>query len=163
MKLNDYELIYLYNEGNENILEIILNKYKPLVYLLIKKMNIPYVDKEDFLQEGLMILYKCINSYSEDKGLFFNYCNVAIKRRFFTLINKKRQEIDYLLTPMDNTPMLKEKTINYEISHSREFETLLEIKQTSIKEYAKTHNMNVKKVYNYSSKIQLRIVINRNL
>ncbi len=154
MKLNDYELIYLYNEGNENILEIILNKYKPLVYLLIKKMNIPYVDKEDFLQEGLMILYKCINSYSEDKGLFFNYCNVAIKRRFFTLINKKRQEIDYLLTPMDNTPMLKEKTINYEISHSREFETLLEIKQTSIKEYAKTHNMNVKKVYNYITKLK---------
>ena len=154
MKLNDYELIYLYNEGNENILEIILNKYKPLVYLLIKKMNIPYVDKEDFLQEGLMILYKCINSYSEDKGLFFNYCNVAIKRRFFTLINKKRQEIDYLLTPLDNTPMLKEKTINYEISHSREFETLLEIKQTSIKEYAKTHNMNVKKVYNYITKLK---------
>lgn len=154
MKLNDYELIYLYNEGNENILDIILNKYKPLVYLLIKKMNIPYVDKEDFLQEGLMILYKCINSYSEDKGLFFNYCNVAIKRRFFTLINKKRQEIDYLLTPMDNTPMLKEKTINYEISHSREFETLLEIKQTSIKEYAKTHNMNVKKVYNYITKLK---------
>ncbi len=154
MKLNDYELIYLYNEGNENILEIILNKYKPLVYLLIKKMNVPYVDKEDFLQEGLMILYKCINSYSEDKGLFFNYCNVAIKRRFFTLIYKKRQEIDYLLTPMDNTPMLKEKTINYEISHSREFEILLEIKQTSIKEYAKTHNMNVKKVYNYITKLK---------
>ncbi|UKI50479.1 MAG: hypothetical protein L6U99_03400 [Clostridium sp.] len=53
--------------------------------MLIKKMNIPYVDKEDFLQEGLMILYKCINSYSEDKGLFFNYCNVAIKKKIFLL------------------------------------------------------------------------------
>lgn len=61
--------------------------------------------------------------------------------------------------------MLKEKTINYEISHSIEFETLLEIKQTSIKEYAKTHNMNVKRCITIlqSSKIQLRIVINRNL
>ncbi len=154
MILNDYELIYLYNEGNENILEIILNKYKPLVYLLIKKMNVPYVDKEDFLQEGLMILYRCVNSYSEDKGLFFNYCNVAIKRRFLTLIYKKRQEIDYLLMPMDNTPILREKTINYEISKTKEFKTLLEIKQTSIKEYAKTHNMNVKKVYNYIAKLK---------
>lgn len=152
--MNDYELIYLYNEGNENILEIILNKYKPLVYLLIKKMNVPYVDKEDFLQEGLMILYRCVNSYSEDKGLFFNYCNVAIKRRFLTLIYKKRQEIDYLLMPMDNTPILREKTINYEISKTKEFKTLLEIKQTSIKEYAKTHNMNVKKVYNYIAKLK---------
>lgn len=161
MILNDYELIYLYNEGNDNILELILNKYKPLVYLIIKEMNIAYVDKEDYLQEGLMIIYKCINSYSEDKGLFYNYCKVAIKRRFLTLIYKKRQEIDYLITPMDNTPMLKERPINYEISHLKEFETLLDIKQTSIKEYAKIHNMNVKKVYNYITKLK-NIIKNTN-
>ena len=61
-KHNDFELISLIREGNQDALEIMFEKYKPLLYKTIHKFNLMY-DVEDMYQEGLLMLYKSIRFY----------------------------------------------------------------------------------------------------
>lgn len=88
---NDYELFYLVNEGCERALDFLYQKYM----LLIKKISYeiyPYGDKRnDLIQEGYMILYKCIQSFNSSLSVpFYAYFSISLKRRFYYLTNNDK-------------------------------------------------------------------------
>ena len=63
---NDYELLYLINEGNEKALKLLFDKYDHLIRMLAKEYA-PYGNRSaDLAQEFRMILYKCIECYKEE-------------------------------------------------------------------------------------------------
>jgi len=77
-KINDNELIYLIKENDEYSMNLLFNKYKPIVYKICStyfiKMKKYGIEFNDLIQEGYYALYKAsctYNSYSNVK--FYTY------------------------------------------------------------------------------------------
>jgi len=72
-KLNDNELIYLYNTNNcEDALEQLVKKYENLIWRIISNNFISTLYKEDFFQEGIICIVKCAKIYNPDFNKTFN-------------------------------------------------------------------------------------------
>lgn len=88
---NDYELIDLVSEENEEANNIIFKKYEPLIVSLAKEMmNYVHnngIDLNDMIQEGMIGLNNAIKTFKEAKEtLFYTYARTCIKRKMIDLI-----------------------------------------------------------------------------
>lgn len=94
---NDYELVALAKENNEEAINIIYQKYQPLIY---KKARYIYniigskgIELSDIIQEGMIGLEEAINRYNEkDNTLFYTFANLCINRKMRTLISKVNRD-----------------------------------------------------------------------
>ena len=88
---NDYELLYLISENNEDAKELFYKKYKPIIEMKARKFT-KYVesngyDYNDLVQEGMIGLSKAIKDYSEQKDVqFTTFANVCIERQMFSFM-----------------------------------------------------------------------------
>ena len=98
---NDYELLYLIEEKNEEAKDLFYEKYKPLVEMKAKRyysriQNAGY-DLNDLIQEGMIGLSKAIKDYSEDKNVkFYTFANVCIERQilsFIRTVNRNKHQV----------------------------------------------------------------------
>ncbi len=89
---NDFELIYLIQEGSEQALNLMYHKY--LHWIVIKAKNIfPYNDKcRDLIQEGRILFFNCVKKYNSDLGSFFTFFTVCLERRYNHLLKDKYYE-----------------------------------------------------------------------
>ncbi len=89
-KYNDYELLYLICENCEIALDIMFQKYTPLIYKRIRAFRIKEWNKEDFFQEGMVCLHKAIITYRDDKNkTFTNYFDLILQRHYIQLLRKE--------------------------------------------------------------------------
>lgn len=95
---NDYELIYLYKEtNNEEALIKLINKYKPLIWKNIYKFYVPLSDQSDFYQEALITLVHALNTFDPIYNkTFTRYFELILYRRFIAL---KKASPKYILAP----------------------------------------------------------------
>ena len=99
-ELNDYELLYMVCDSNENDFNILLVKYKPLIYKLVKdyiKVFKKFVyDLEDLMQIGYITLYKASRLYDiYNNSMFYTYFKNALEKNIISVIrnnnsNKKQ-------------------------------------------------------------------------
>lgn len=88
---NDYELLYLISENNEEAKELFYDKYKPIIEMKAKKY-IKYVesrgyDYNDLVQEGMIGLSRAISDFSNQKDVqFITFANVCIERQIYTFL-----------------------------------------------------------------------------
>lgn len=91
--INDYELMYLIAEKDDEASDLMYKKYAPIVestalryYNLYKKDN-NGLELADFIQEGYVGLFYAIKNYTEDKNcLFYTYATISIKSKIINLI-----------------------------------------------------------------------------
>ena len=90
---NDYELLYLIEEGNELAFNIMFSKYEKYIWKIVF-MYYPYNHKtEDLVQEGRLVLYRCISTYNPLLQVsFFSYFTICLKRYIFKEIKKTYYE-----------------------------------------------------------------------
>ena len=90
-ELNDYEIIYMIKEEDDNAKDIMFEKYKPIVDKEAIRLsgvasNIG-LEKDDLIQEGYMALVSSLKNYDPTKNsLFYTYVSAAIKRKMLNLI-----------------------------------------------------------------------------
>ena len=90
-KENDLELLDRIKQNDEQALEIMIEKYKPLICSKIRDYRFPSSEQDDFLQEGIMVLTKAINSYRDDKDkTFTRYFELLLTNRFNSLYKKNK-------------------------------------------------------------------------
>lgn len=67
------DLVLLYQqEKNEDILQEIIRRNKGLLHIWVRRYNnIPYQSEEDLLEEGLVALWKAVDTYNSEKGVAF--------------------------------------------------------------------------------------------
>lgn len=92
--LSDEEMIIRIREGNLELSELLMNRYKEIV---IKKARTLYLiggDTDDLIQEGMIGLFKAIRDYQPDKDTsFFTFARLCIDRQLYTAIqNSTRQK-----------------------------------------------------------------------
>jgi RNA polymerase sporulation-specific sigma factor len=98
---NDYELLYLICEQNEDAYEILYKKYRPVVEIKAKKYY-RYacnkgLDYNDLVQEGLIGLSEAIRDFKINKNVRFStFANLCIDRQISTALlgaNRKKHKI----------------------------------------------------------------------
>jgi len=99
---NDYELISIVSENNEEALELLLNKYQPVIkYISNKKLKIASnlgMDISDLYQEGMIGLVEAIRDFKEVKGVtFYTFANLCVDRQINSALTKHNRNKDKIL------------------------------------------------------------------
>ena len=91
--LTDEELIGRIQNNDKNALDFLLGKYKELVYMKSSKYFIIGAERDDIFQEGMIGLYKAIQSFKEDKqNSFKTFANMCIERQLITAIKTSNRQ-----------------------------------------------------------------------
>ena len=92
-ELSDEQLIAALRDGDENIMDYILDKYKPLV---LGKANAMYLiggETDDLIQEGMIGLFKAIRDYrAERETSFFHFAELCINRQLYSAIEASNRK-----------------------------------------------------------------------
>ncbi len=88
-KHNDFEIISLGREGNNEALELLFEKYSPLIYKKIFHFNLQR-EKDDMYQEGLMVLHQSLLKYDETfNKTFTKYFEMNLERKYISIVSKQ--------------------------------------------------------------------------
>lgn len=91
--MTDEELISLVKSDDKYALDFIIEKYRDLVNMKVGKYFIIGAEKEDIIQEGMIGLFKAIQSFNADKqNSFKTFANMCIERQLITAIKTSNRQ-----------------------------------------------------------------------
>lgn len=99
---NDNEILSYISEQNEEAIELIYEKYKPLINKIATNLYKKYckntgLDISDLTQEGMIGLNSAINHYKENKDvLFYTYAKTCIERKIISSViaaNRQKHKV----------------------------------------------------------------------
>ena len=185
MEHNDYELVSLAQEGNEDAINIIYQKYRPII---IKKSKnaILYathhgIEINDIMQEGYIGLDEAIKNFSQDSDAsFYTFSLLCINRQIVNYLRKTTGGKDKIL----NNAVTLDDTLEKVISDDKDVELVffykneeldiiqdirkiltdfelevfnMKINGYTFDEIANTLNKDRKSIYNTFHRIKLKI------
>lgn len=96
IKYSDYsdeELVKMYQDGDQAILNFICEKYKPLVLKNSKKYFLVGGENEDLIQEGMIGLFSAIGDYDTTSEVtFFHFAQMCIDRHMIKAIEASNRK-----------------------------------------------------------------------
>lgn len=94
---NDYELVnYVVSDHNEEAMELLYQKYQPMIISYAKKM-LPFcsqggIELNDLIQEGLIGLNSAIEHFNEQKDItFYTFAKTCVERRMISTVVSTRR------------------------------------------------------------------------
>ena len=182
---NDYELICLAREGNEDAVNILYNKYKPIIVSkssdAIVMASHHGIEINDIMQEGFIGLEEAIMGFSEkDNTSFYTFAVLCINRQIINYLRKMTKGKDRILNDAIAIDETIEKNIcddfNAEfslISQEEEKNMIKELEKNftkferdvfkfkidgySFEEIANILNRDVKSIYNTFQRIKIKV------
>ncbi len=105
-KYDDYtdeELIQRLRDGEEQIMEFLLEKYKHLVKSKATSMYILGGDTQDLIQEGMIGLFKAIRDYDSGRDAsFYTFAQLCVSRNIYSAVQrsgrKKHQPLNHYIS-----------------------------------------------------------------
>lgn len=89
----DEELIDRLREGESEIIDYLMNKYKDLVKGKAGTMYILGADREDLIQEGMIGLFKAVRDYDAGRDASFRtFADLCIARQMYTAIQSSNRK-----------------------------------------------------------------------
>ncbi|MBQ4530620.1 MAG: RNA polymerase sporulation sigma factor SigH [Lachnospiraceae bacterium] len=83
----DEEIIRLIQQGNQELTDYIMEKYKNLVKKKAKAMYILGGDSDDLIQEGMIGLFKAIRDFDCERDYsFYTFADICISRQMYSAI-----------------------------------------------------------------------------
>lgn len=185
MEYNDYELVALAKEGNEDAVNILYQKYRPIIVKKSQNMIVRAshhgIEISDIMQEGFIALEEAIINFSEnDNASFYTFAMLCINRQIINFLRKTtggRDKIlndavvidDYVEKTMRDDfdtefSLINKETENSVIDKLRERLTVFESRVFDMKlegysneEIAKTLDKDTKSIYNTFNRLKSKI------
>lgn len=86
-QITDEELIVRLRDGEKQITDYIMEKYKNLVRSKAGSMYILGADRDDLIQEGMIGLFKAIRDYDSGRDAsFFTFAELCISRQMYSAV-----------------------------------------------------------------------------
>ncbi len=86
-EVSDEELIVLLREGENDIMDYIMDKYKGMVKTKAKSMYLLGGDNEDLIQEGMIGLFKAVRDYDSGRDASFaTFADLCVSRQMYTAV-----------------------------------------------------------------------------
>ena len=91
--LPDEQIVDLIHSGDKNALNFLLEKYYEIVRMKANKFFIIGAEKEDMVQEGMIGLYKAIQSFDTEKqNSFKTFANLCVERQLISTIKSSNRQ-----------------------------------------------------------------------
>lgn len=92
----DEALLHLVQQRDEQAMNSLLNRYRPLVEMIASKYSGALVDREDLIQEGLLGFLNGVYTYAETKAASpKTYLQICIERKIINAIRKCQRKKDF--------------------------------------------------------------------
>ena len=83
-EMNENELIEMAKNGDDEAKMLIINRYKPLVYRSLSQYYSRFAScssslREDLIDEGVITILECINTYDSSKASFSTHCYYQLR------------------------------------------------------------------------------------
>lgn len=86
-QLTDEELLTLIREGEEDCMDILIERYKRQVRNQARALYLIGGDGDDLIQEGMLGLFKAIRDYSPEKSASFEaFARLCISRQLYSAV-----------------------------------------------------------------------------
>ena len=85
-KYTDEQLIQQFRDGDDAVMDYILNKYKPLVRKECNTLYLIGAEDDDLIQEGMIGLFKAVRDYKSSESHFYHFARLCIDRQLYTAI-----------------------------------------------------------------------------
>ena len=90
---SDEELIKLYNEGNDDAFNFLLERYKQLANKIARSYFLVGAEYEDLVQEATIGLYKAIEKYDmQNNASFSTFARICIERNIQSAVKIANRE-----------------------------------------------------------------------
>ena len=112
---NDYELVYMVRENDDECTNILYDKYMPILkkiaYDYYQKFNTYGYDYDDFLQEAFISFQKALVSFDESKNsLFYSFVVLCVRRNLMSfcrnISSKKSNLSNYYLLNIEDVSII---------------------------------------------------------
>lgn len=91
--ISDEELIDRLRQGENEITDFIMDKYKNLVRKKARSMYILGADGDDLIQEGMIGLFKAVRDYDAGRDAnFYTFADLCISRQMYNAVQASRRE-----------------------------------------------------------------------
>lgn len=91
--LTDEELVDRLRDGDAQVTDYIMEKYKNLVRKKAKSMFILGADNDDLIQEGMIGLFKAVRDYDAGRDAsFYTFADLCISRQMYNAVQASRRE-----------------------------------------------------------------------
>lgn len=174
--LTDNEVISLINNGEYENLQIIFDRYLPLIVKTAKKYSAES-EVEDAVQEATFALYSAVKSFDEKKSSFSAFASVCIERAVIAHLRKDTLQRNIprgLITPIEDVEIKVETSpesifiekeayealadnIRLELSNMEYRVLQLFLDGQSYRQIAKAMNISEKSVDNALARIRKKI------
>ena len=92
------QIVRLAQQGNKESVEILVNKYYPMVYKISKKYFVPNATREDIVQNGLVGVMKAIFYFKEGKSKFSSFVWRSVESEIMTFVSQSNRKKHMVLT-----------------------------------------------------------------
>lgn len=89
----DEQMISEFREGNSDIMDYLMVKYKSMVRKKARAMYLIGGENEDLIQEGMIGLIKAVRDYSPSQGASFaSFAELCVSRQMYTAIEASKRK-----------------------------------------------------------------------
>lgn len=90
---SDEELVVRIQDGETEITDYIIKKYKNLVRQKAKSLFLLGADNEDLIQEGMIGLFKAVRDYDAGRdAAFFTFADICVSRQMLTAVQASQRK-----------------------------------------------------------------------
>lgn len=83
----DEELLDLLDRGDQDMMEYLIEKYKPMVRQRVRVLYLVGGDQDDLMQEGMIGLFKAVRDYKRDRDASFHtFAHLCVDRQIYRAI-----------------------------------------------------------------------------
>lgn len=117
---NDNEILSYVSEEDEVAINLIYEKYKPLIVKIAKKLYDNHcqntgLEINDLIQEGMLGLNSAMNHYKENKDvLFYTYAKTCIERKMISAVIASNRQKHKILNDSFSYEIEFKNDINFE-------------------------------------------------
>ena len=89
----DEQLIRNFRDGEKEIMDYLMDKYKNLVRKEAKAMYLLGGENDDLIQEGMIGLFKAVQDYNTEQEIsFYSFAKLCIRRQMYSAIEASRRK-----------------------------------------------------------------------
>ena len=149
-RMTDEQLLCDYKNGNQEIMDYLMVKYKFMVRKKARAMYLLGGENEDLIQEGMIGLFKAVTSYQEEKNTSFStFAYLCVQRQIYTTITafnrKKHIPLNTAISLFEQKNQEEELSLDEILETPEETPEEMMLRKEELNDYYKMLDQNLSK------------------
>jgi len=133
-------------ERDSSAMDLIMEKYAPLVRMRARGYFLMGADREDLIQEGMIGLFKAVRDFKPDKSNFRAFAEMCVSRQIITAIKTATRQKHHILNhavSVDKAMDGEERTLLDVLADASGVDPLVQIERREVSEDVRSKILSV--------------------